>query len=336
VLGVFPDTSIIDEELKEIDGILNAINNELNNINSQSLSNIQSQLQAINSELNTINSAINNTNSELNTINSQSLSNIQSQLTSIQNEINSLTNNQITDIDNKINSINNTLSSLQSEYSSRHGFVIFTSSQNWTVPSGVYRIKALVIGGGGGGGGGSSAYVGGGGGTGGVLFVDMLVTPGLDLKIVVGAGGSPGAGGSSPTSGGTGGESYIGYVNSPPEVTSGPPAGVLGGGGGGAASSSANGSAGSGYGYEYTELGEQGADLLMVLAAYFSAGVSASGQTPGLNNILNETYTGTSNADYGFPNGQVNLGWGAGGYGGDVNANGNPGVQGVVVIWWGD
>jgi hypothetical protein len=217
------------------------------------------------------------------------------------------------------------------------GSVIFTSSQTWTVPAGVHKIKILAIGGGGGGGGGySSTYVGGGGGSSGVLFVDMLVVPGLELNIVVGAGGSPGTGGASPTAGGRGGESYIDFATLPPGATSGPIAGLLGGVGGGAATSSANGSGGGGNTNVYTATGEQGENLVMILAAYFASGASGSGQNPGLNSILNEQYSGTGNTTYGVPNGQSNLGWGSGGYGGGVNSNGEPGIQGAVVIWWGD
>ena len=57
---------------------------------------------------------------------------------------------------------------------------------DWTVPDGVTRVDALVVGAGGGGG----SWVGGGGGGGGVRFVDdSTIAAGSTLSITVGAGG---------------------------------------------------------------------------------------------------------------------------------------------------
>jgi len=215
------------------------------------------------------------------------------------------------------------------------GSVIFTSSQNWVVPAGVHRIKILAIGGGGGGGGGySSSYVGGGGGSGAILYVDMIVVPGTTLGVVVGAGGSPGTGGASPTSGGGGGQTYISW-NGMKIITANP------GAGGGAASSSANGSGGSGGGGgESLMQGIRGSTPVFVLDANGASGNGGGGQTGGVTPTFGPGFTSTSSTIvYGF--GAI-LGsvaaesFGNGSPGGNVNANGQPGIQGAVVIWWGD
>jgi hypothetical protein len=208
-------------------------------------------------------------------------------------------------------------------------FVIFTSSQNWVVPAGVYKIKVLAIGGGGGGGGGySSTYVGGGGGSGALAYAELAVQPGTKFSIVVGAGGSGGTGGSSPTAGGGGGNSQINYN------------GVYllcacGGGGGGAATSSANGAGGSG-GSIYRFNVPVGSPF-MILDDYDTggnSGLSGSNNSGGGTPALNATFTGTST---GLGQGNsAGYSYGNGGQGGGVNANGAPGVQGVVIIWWGD
>ena len=73
----------------------------------------------------------------------------------------------------------------------------FTTSNIWTVPTGVTQVEALVVAGGGGGGNGTA---GGGGGAGGVVYSSALtVTPGSTYTIGVGAGGL-GAGDAASTS----------------------------------------------------------------------------------------------------------------------------------------
>jgi len=212
------------------------------------------------------------------------------------------------------------------------GLVIFTSSQNWTVPAGVHRIKFLAIGGGGGGGGGySSTYVGGAGGSSQSVYAEVEVQPGTEFMINVGAGGSGGTGGSSPASGGLGGDTYITYPTSSNLFLKSP-----GGGAGGAASSSANGNAGSPQGIENMMSGTEGNTSAVVVAGYAGPGQAGNGQTPGLVQVLLPTFSGTSNNYYGYPNAETNLSYGAGGLGGGVNENGQPGIQGIVVIWWGD
>jgi hypothetical protein len=201
------------------------------------------------------------------------------------------------------------------------GYVRFTSSQNWTVPVGVYKIKIIAIGGGGGGGGGSSSYAGGGGGSGATSYAEAQVNPGDVLSIQVGAGGSPGTGGSSPTAGGLGGGTHVLNPNGHVLAYAG------GGGGGGAATSSANGSNGSG--------GVVGAVAENVLGAWGLNGNAGKGtgtaNAPALplgsavvtSSIVTTNYNSYSNT-------------GQGGPGGAVNSNGVAGTSGMVIIWWGD
>jgi trimeric autotransporter adhesin len=64
---------------------------------------------------------------------------------------------------------------------------------SFTVPPGVYKITANVVGGGGGGGASSvqgNGAAGGGGGSGGYVAVDIVTTPGEKIAITVGAGGT--------------------------------------------------------------------------------------------------------------------------------------------------
>lgn len=74
----------------------------------------------------------------------------------------------------------------------------------WTVPSGVTRIRIVVGGAGGGGQGGSSTTGGTSGNSGGWVLQDVIVQPLENLTITVGAGGSGGsAGGGTGSAGGT-------------------------------------------------------------------------------------------------------------------------------------
>jgi len=214
------------------------------------------------------------------------------------------------------------------------GYLMFTSSQNWTVPPGVYRIKVLAIGGGGGGGGGySSTYVGGGGGSGSIGYAELFVQPGVELSILVGAGGSAGVGGSSPMGGQNGGASQI-EVFTGQLIISG-----QFGNGGAAALGSANGSAGSGGSTAPVNLGEYGEVPIFALAAYMVAGNAGSGQNGGQTPEFAPGFASASNVSNGELGGTAsgnNVAFGQGGNGGPVNGNGTPGIQGAVIIWWGD
>lgn len=74
---------------------------------------------------------------------------------------------------------------------------LFTSSGSWTVPAGVTRIRATVVGGGGGGAATLDNTNFSAGGPGGVAIGDLTVTPGASLTVTVGAGGA----GSNTTNG---------------------------------------------------------------------------------------------------------------------------------------
>ncbi|GAP45248.1 protein containing HYR domain [Lentimicrobium saccharophilum] len=84
------------------------------------------------------------------------------------------------------------------------GTVTITTSQNWTVPAGVYEITVECWGGGGGGGG---AYIGAGGGGGGGAYqvATFAVSVGQVYNITVGGGGSSG----SNQNGGNGGTTTV-------------------------------------------------------------------------------------------------------------------------------
>jgi hypothetical protein len=79
---------------------------------------------------------------------------------------------------------------------------------SWTVPDGVYRVYAKVIGAGGGGR--NSSVFGGGGGGGGVAEGLVNVTPGQVISITVGAGGAGAWYDTTNGVGGTGGSSAFG------------------------------------------------------------------------------------------------------------------------------
>lgn len=86
--------------------------------------------------------------------------------------------------------------------------VVFTSSGNWTKPSGVRKVLVEVYGGGGGGGGTSFSMGTGGGGAGGVAIKLIDVTSVSSVSVTVGAGGAGGTPANQP--GGNGGASSFG------------------------------------------------------------------------------------------------------------------------------
>jgi len=210
-------------------------------------------------------------------------------------------------------------------------FSMLTSSQNWTVPTGVYRVKIIAIAGGGGGGGGSANYAGGGGGAGAISYAEAQVNPGDVLNIQVGGGGSPGTGGSTPTAGGNGGSTQV--LD---------PAGnvivkALGGGGGQPGGTSAAGVGGGGGESGGIGWGVQSNRTLFALSYAGQNGVSGSGTTPGGLAFTPVLFppefpisSNTLQASYNNPAS------GYGGNGGNPNGNGGAGGNGVVMIWWGD
>ena len=89
--------------------------------------------------------------------------------------------------------------------------LLTSASGNFTVPSGVNRIRGIITGAGGGGGGVSAAAATGAAGIAGVMieFV-MVVTPGQVIAYTNGSGGSRGA--NTGTVGGTGGDTTFGTL----------------------------------------------------------------------------------------------------------------------------
>jgi hypothetical protein len=114
----------------------------------------------------------------------------------------------------------------------------------WTVPAGITRIHAFVVGGGGSGGLKSTSpkYAGGGGG-GSAYSNNIVVTPGEVLRIVVGGGGVEKTG-TSATTGNSGQTTYIQKVAGGTFLVQ----ATGGGGGGGAAAAGGNGTINSGTG----------------------------------------------------------------------------------------
>lgn len=84
----------------------------------------------------------------------------------------------------------------------------FTSSGTFTVPAGIFRVRATVTGAGGGGSGCNVGQGGSGGGAGSTAIEWIGVAPGDTVSVTVGTAGTAGPSGGSP--GGTGGTSSFG------------------------------------------------------------------------------------------------------------------------------
>jgi len=241
-------------------------------------------------------------------------------------------------------------------------------SNTFTVPAGVTKISAVLIGGGGAGGGGSNATGGGqGGGGGGLRYInDFPVTPGQTLTVIVGAGGNGGTGvggdggdssitGIVTAFGGKGGAAlYTGTVGAGGDGSGGS-GGATGGsggtatlnagaGGGGAAGYSGNGGTGgngsvtnggvagsgggAGGGGAPTDSGSGGGGV----------GVLGQGSSGSLSNGVGNAGSGGSNGSLGnTTNGAAGGLYGGGGGGADGQSgtvSGGNGAQGVVRIIW--
>ena len=247
-------------------------------------------------------------------------------------------------------------------------------SNTFTVPAGVTKISAVLIGGGGAGGGGSaggSGSGGQGGGGGGLRYInDFPVTPGQTLTIIVGAGGNggTGAGGNGANSeivgvatafGGTGGAAdYTGTVGAggTGSIIAGNIGGSSGGnggtatlttgaGGGGSAGYSGNG--GSGGNGSITNGGVAGSGggaggggaPTASGSGGGGVGVLGLGSSGSLSNGAGNAGSGGSNGSTGNTNNGAAGGlYGGGGGGADGNAgsvtSGGNGAQGIVRIVW--
>lgn len=189
---------------------------------------------------------------------------------------------------------------------------VFTSSGNWTVPSGVTSITILAVGGGGGGGGasvgkGEEAYRAGNGGNGGSIVITTATVVGGDtISVTIGSGGS----GSPGVGGGTGGTTTV-VKNS--FVT-------LASAGGGAGGGTSGGLAGCPYrtGFLHAIDGRSG------LFGYGGRGAALVSKK-------------------GSRNGEAGYGYGSGGGGGvacndgsgvSYGGSGGAGTSGIVIIWY--
>jgi hypothetical protein len=192
------------------------------------------------------------------------------------------------------------------------GMQVFTSSGTFTVPAGVYLVRAKVVGGGGGGGGAASDGAAAGGGGGGYAEGLVAVSPGQEISVTVGAAGAGGAAGNN--TGGAGGTSSFGAHLSA--------TGGAGGAGAPASSAAAASSAGAGAG-PLALSGQQG----------------DAGHRGGAG-ILKGGGGGSSACAFGLggrggPGPPSNASGRGGGGGGGANGNGGgTGTAGIVVVEW--
>ena len=201
-----------------------------------------------------------------------------------------------------------------------------TGTFNFTVPTGVFKLKVTVVAGGGGGGGiiGNNVNFcpsGGGGGAGGAAVDIVSVTPGDVIAVTVGAGGTAGSAGNT---GGVGGSSSFGAFCS---ATGG------GGGGGGTATFGGGGSGGTATGGVVNVAGQSGH-----MGVYLAGSSSNNGSVnPSVGN------GGDSGFGLGFggnaitnQSGPAGTGYGGGGAGGSANGiqslSGGAGAPGIVIV----
>lgn len=186
---------------------------------------------------------------------------------------------------------------------------------SFTVPAGVYRIRARVWGGGGGGGGVGAGGGGAAGGAGGGYSEGWFaVTPGQVLAVTVGAGG--GFGNGVPNAGSPGGTSSLGSLISATGGAGGAPAS-----GGGIAP--VTGGAGAGTGGVLNIAGSPANSGLSLGTGTLGSGGGGAYSTSLVGGVSN----GAGNSA-GFPGG------GGGGAGGGVAENGAAGAAGLVLIDW--
>lgn len=191
--------------------------------------------------------------------------------------------------------------------------VLFTTpgTVNWTVPTGIRRVRVETIGGGGGGGAGSSSssgFGGSGGGAGGSSEKSVPVVPGQVIAVTVGAGG---AGGTGPSTNGlAGGTSSFGSACS-----------ATGGQGGLSASGAAvNGGIGSNGDLNFQ--GSDGKTSIIMVGPQPRGGDGGESRYGG---------GGSGSAIVGTP-GLAGKGYGAGAGGGGQSTNGGVGAPGLVIV----
>lgn len=210
------------------------------------------------------------------------------------------------DVDNVTLQVSGNLLSVVSTFRQQTIVPVFTST-NFTVPSGVTSITVTGVGGGGGGGGGSGgnnanglgAGGGGGGSCGTMRTIELAVSPGDSIQVVIGAGGTAGVGGaagSGGTAGGSGGFSSIFNLTNPAGFI------LFPGGGGGSAGQVASPANTPGAG------GQSGSNIFLGQSAGGSGGVR-----PGTPPVA------------GFPGFGAGAGGGQGGFSDPSHTNSNAG-----------
>lgn len=180
----------------------------------------------------------------------------------------------------------------------------FTTSGNFTVPSGVTTITVECWGGGGAGGGSTSDNNGGGGGGGGAYASKTIsVTPGDVIPFTVGAGGTTGTGNGSNggtttfqtnvvvAAGGNGGGSNSGGAGGTGGLGTSCIGDVIFSGGNGAAGSEGT-SGGGGGGAGSTEIGASAAGITGGLGGVVGGGNGANGRTDAGNGSAGSSYGG--------------------------------------------
>jgi len=196
-----------------------------------------------------------------------------------------------------------------------------TVSENWTVPTGVTKVKVTVVGGGAGGAPGSTtgtARVGSGGGSGGVAVEWITgLTPGSTITLTAGGGGTSGVAGSTSSFG-----LYCSATGGATGTTT-TASGVLGGAGG------------SGSGGTFNYPGRRGSSTF----AYYdcASGLQMVGGLGGSTWELIASSPGAGGVYGSSPAGGNASGYGAGGGGGAGVSNTAPGGQGApgyVFIEW--
>lgn len=198
---------------------------------------------------------------------------------------------------------------------------VFTTSQTWTVPGGITRVRSRIWGGGGGGGGTQGANSGSSGGSaGGYAEGFVQVTPGANIFVTVGTGGA--GGNNAAGDGAAGGSSSFGAFF-----------GATGGAGGKGASagyqSAPGGTPGYGYSATLTLSGSQGGIPYSITngggtaQAVAGTGGSVFGSLTQSVSVGNAAINGFEGR---FP--------GGGGNGGIWGGSGGAGANGFVIVEW--
>lgn len=193
-----------------------------------------------------------------------------------------------------------------------------TSSGSFTVPAGVFFVRAYVTGGGGSGSGGTAVTAGGGGGAGGTAIKVCAVTPGQVVTVTVGGGGVAVTGNALGNAGAS--SSFGSYCS----ATGGAGAGPI------VSSGTSGGLGGAGSGGDINIDGGNGNDGFYYATPAVSIGGVGGTSYWGGGGRQSENGTNT----FGQMNGQA-FGSGAGGaYLNSATVAGGAGAAGIVVVQW--